>query len=167
MATKAGVWIDHKQAVVVLLADSGQEIKRVKSGIEKPGAGSNPKKPYTPNDFVAEDRRERKTDDHRKKFFDEVIASFPAADALLILGPGEAKGEFSKHIKAKKIRGVVVELETADKMTDPQIAALVKQHFAASVAKKPSAKKPVAAKKKAKKAAKAAPAKRKKKASKK
>ena len=28
MVTKAGVWIDHKQAIVVLLTDADQEIKK-------------------------------------------------------------------------------------------------------------------------------------------
>jgi len=29
MATKAGVWIDHKQAIVVLVTDAGKEIKKI------------------------------------------------------------------------------------------------------------------------------------------
>jgi hypothetical protein len=61
MAVKAGVWIDHKKAIVVLLTDAGQEIKKFKSGIEqpvRPSSSSRPKHKYTPNDFIAEDRRE-------------------------------------------------------------------------------------------------------------
>ena len=68
------------------------------------------------------------------------------ADAILILGPGEAKGEFLKRVQSKKLRGVTVELETVDKMTDRQIAAKVGQHFAA-----PSANKSVTPKKTSKK----------------
>jgi hypothetical protein len=49
---------------------------------------------------------------------------------ILILGPGEAKGEFIRRIKSKKLGGSIVELETADKMTDRQLAAKVAQHFA-------------------------------------
>ena len=29
MVKKAGVWIDHKQAIVVLITDAGQEIKKI------------------------------------------------------------------------------------------------------------------------------------------
>jgi stalled ribosome rescue protein Dom34 len=156
MAAKAGVWIDHKQAFVVLLTDAGQEIKTVQSGIEAPGksAGSNSTSKYTPNDFVAEDRLERKVVSHRKKYFDDVAACIRGAEAVLILGPGEAKGEFSKHIQGKKIRGVV-EVETTDKMTARQLAAKVTQHFATS-----SAKKSVAPKAPAKKMVKATAGKR-------
>ena len=153
MATKAGVWIDHKQAVVVLLTDAGSQTKKIAFDIGQPvrSAGkSSSKKKYTPNDFVAEDKLGRKVENDRKGYYDDVIACIKGADSLLILGPGEAKGEFSKHIKAKKVRGVVVGLETADKMTDRQIAAKVQQHFATIPAKKA-----VAPKKTVKKAAKA------------
>jgi hypothetical protein len=158
MASKAGVWIDHKQAIVVLIAEAGQEIKKIAFDIGqpvRPAGKRRPKIKYTPNDFVAEDRLERKVENDRKDYYDDVVACIRGADSLLILGPGEAKGEFSKHIKAKKVRGVVVELETADKMTDRQLAAKVQQHFAMS-----SPKKTVAPKKTAKKAAKATRGKR-------
>lgn len=158
MATKAGVWIDHRQAIVVLLTDAGQEIKKIVFDIGQPAlpAGSSRgKHKYTPNDFIAEDRLGRKVENDRKDYFNDVIGCIKGAESLLILGPGEAKGEFSKHIKAKKVRGVVVELETVDKMTDRQITAKVKQHFATS-----STKKSVAPKKTAKKATKTTAGKR-------
>ena len=144
MATKAGVWIDHKQAIVVLVTDAGQKIKKITSDIEKPGrstGASQSKHRYTKNDYVAEDSLERKDVSHRNKYFDEVFACLRGADAILILGPGEAKGEFSKHIKAKKLRGLTVELKTSDKMTDRQIAAEVSEHFTKAPVKKPVAPK--------------------------
>src|SRR6478609_450219 len=119
MAAKAGVWIDHKQAIVVLATDTGQEIKKFQGGTEqraRPEGSTRSKNKYTPNDFIAEDRREQKLVDDRKKVFEEVLALIRGADSLLILGPGEAKGEFSKYIKAKKRRGLAVELQTTDKM---------------------------------------------------
>jgi hypothetical protein len=142
MSVKAGVWIDHKQAILVLVTDAGKEIKKITSGIERP-VRSRSNNPYTPNDFVAEDRLERKFDSHLKNFYDEVIACLQGSEALLILGPGEAKGEFHKRLKSKKLRGLIVELETADKMTDRQLAAKVGQHFATIPAKNsvPSKKK--------------------------
>ena len=52
----------------------------------------------------------------------------------LIVGPGEAKGEFMKRLKSKKLRSRIVELETTDKMTDRQLAAKVDEHFAKGTA---------------------------------
>jgi hypothetical protein len=129
MVTHAGVWIDHKQATLVLITDAGTEIEKITSGIEGP-VRSRLGNPYTPNDFIAEDKLERKFDSHLKDFYDEVIACLQGSESLLILGPGEAKGELHKRLKSKKLQGVIVELETADKMTDRQLAAKVAQHFA-------------------------------------
>ncbi|HVC92155.1 MAG TPA: hypothetical protein VND64_00615 [Pirellulales bacterium] len=132
MANKAGVWIDHKKAVVILISDQGEETKRLKSNVPRParsGGGPRVKGSYTRNDFVAEDKLERKATGHLNEFYDAVIASLGEPEAILILGPGEAKGELKKRIKNKKLRGFVAELETDDKMTDRQIAAKVREHF--------------------------------------
>jgi hypothetical protein len=150
MATKAGVWIDHKQATVILITGAGHEIKKIAFDIGqpiRPVGGSRPKNKYTPNDFVAEDRRERKVENDRKDYYDDVIASIRGADALVILGPGEAKGELQKHITAKKLRGLTVELETTDKMTDRQLAAKVIKHFTPALVSKSTAPKTKAQKK--------------------
>jgi hypothetical protein len=150
MATKAGVWIDHKQAIVVLITDAGKEIKKIAFDIGqriRSAGGSRSKNPYKPNEFVAEDTLERKLGNDRKNYYDDVIASIRGAEAILILGPGEAKGEFLKRLQSKKLRGVIVELETDDKMTDRQIAAKVGLHFAAPIANKSITPKKTAKKK--------------------
>src|SRR5450432_2210913 len=139
MAAKAGVWIDHKQAIVVLVTDAGQKTKKLEGGTEhgaRPAGSTRSKNKYSPNDCIAEDRRERKLVSDRQKVFDEVLAFIRGADSLLILGPGEAKGEFSKYIKAKKLLGLAVEMETTDKMTPLQLAAKVSEHFAKPAADK-------------------------------
>ena len=77
MSIKAGVWIDHRQAVVVLVTDAGKKIKKIASGVEKPvrsSGTSSSKNKYTPNDFVAEDTLQRKLASELKNFYDEVIA---------------------------------------------------------------------------------------------
>ena len=139
MATKAGVWIDHKQAVVVLITGKEKEIKKIVFDIGQPiraARGSRSTKPYKPKEFVAEDTLERKQDNDRKDYYDDVIASMRGAKAFLILGPGEAKGEFLKRLQSKKLSGVTMDVETVDKMTDRQIAAKVGLHFAAPKASK-------------------------------
>jgi hypothetical protein len=144
MANKAGVWIDHKQAVVVLLEGAGKEVKKIKSDIAKPRRASGRAKsstPYTKNDFLAEDRREHKIEDHRKKYYDEVIDCLRGSESLLILGPGAAKGEFRKRITSQKLRIGIVESETTDKMSDRQVAAKVIEHFASAKATKTAAPK--------------------------
>jgi hypothetical protein len=49
---------------------------------------------------------------------------------MLIFGPGEAKGELQQHLERAELSERIVGVETADKMTDRQIAAKVRLHFA-------------------------------------
>jgi hypothetical protein len=52
------------------------------------------------------------------------------ADSILIFGSGEAKQEFRKRLeKDKKLGDRIVDVLTTDKMTDPQIAAKVREYF--------------------------------------
>jgi hypothetical protein len=51
------------------------------------------------------------------------------AESLVILGPGEAKGELRKRLVKNKLGGRVAAVETADKMTDRQIVAKVREYF--------------------------------------
>ena len=132
MTINAGVWIDHHKAVVVLLTEEREDILQIlaehNASAQSP-AGLRPKNSYTPNDFVAEGKRERKVMIHLNQYYDEVIACVRDAQAILILGPGEAKGEFRKRIASRKLRGHIAEMKTVAKLTDQQIADYVRQHF--------------------------------------
>lgn len=147
MTTNAGIWIDHKQAILVLVTDAGQKTKKfvIKTQPSVRTAASHLKHKYTPNDFIAEDSRERRLVADRKQVHDKVLAPIRGAKAVLIFGPGEAKGELSKYIKSKKLR-CTIELETTDKMTERQVAFKVQRHFATSSAKKSAAPKVTARK---------------------
>jgi len=132
MTINAGVWIDHYKAVVVLLNDGEQEMLQIlpdHGASARSPAGLRPNNSYTPNDFAAEGKRERKVMIHLNEYYDEVIACVRDAQAILILGPGEAKGEFRKRIASRKLGGHVAEMKTITKLTDQQIADYVRQHF--------------------------------------
>ena len=129
MAIKAGVWIDHHRAVVVLIKENGEEVRQIKSNVDKPSAlagGSGSNHSYR----RPEDTQEHKFMNQLNTYYDEVRTCLRDADSILILGPGEAKGEFQKRLKSKKFPAHVVDLKTADKMTDRQIAAKVRERFA-------------------------------------
>ena len=108
MTINAGIWIDHHKAVVVLITAEDEDMLQIMSNRDTPArslGGERVKKTYTPNDFVAEDKRERKAMSHLNKFYDDVIACLREADAILVLGPGEAKGEFIKRIEGTEAQG--------------------------------------------------------------
>jgi hypothetical protein len=126
MTKQAGLWIDHKEAFIVFVGDNGEETRRVESGMDKHVRFSGGNRP---EDGSADDQRDRQFSAHLNRYYDEVISHIGGADSILLFGPGEAKGEFEKRLARKGLVGRVVGVETVDKMTAPQIAAKVRQHF--------------------------------------
>jgi len=132
MNIKAGVWIDHRKAVIVLLSAKGEEMLEIASNIEKhPGRseGGRPTAPYEAQLVKADDSRERKFAGELNQYYTEVTSAFGTVEALLIFGPGEAKGELKRFLEHAKRETIIVAVETADKMTDRQIAAKVREYF--------------------------------------
>jgi hypothetical protein len=132
MTINAGIWIDHHKAVVVLLTETGQDVLRILAGqgaSARSPAGLRAKNAYTPNDFVSEGKREQQVMVRLNEYYDEVIACVRNAQAILILGPGEAKGEFRRRVTSQKLRGHIAEMKTSAKLTDNQITDYVRQHF--------------------------------------
>ena len=133
MKTKVGLWIDHKKAVIVAVTDKGEEIGLVVSKVEKQlqRSGDSPLKgSYEARKVPADDSRQRTFTAHLNIYYDAVIASIRDAESILIFGPGEAKGELKKRLERIDLGGRIVSVETVDKMTDRQIAAKVRRHFA-------------------------------------
>lgn len=118
MNKQAGLWIDHREAVIVMLTEGQEEIKHVKNA-----ESSNSHVPE------GEDSRDRKAENQLDKYYDEVITHMGDADPIHIFGPGEAKGELEKRIEQKGHKDTTVTTETTDKLTDNQIAAKAREHF--------------------------------------
>lgn len=128
MKKQAGLWIDHRKAVVVIVTDEGEEIKKITSGMEKHVRFSSGDASEIGS---TEDVRDRQFGNNLNKFYDEVIAYIRDSDSIQIFGPGEAKGELEKRIEHAGLKDHVLAVETVDKMTDRQISAKVKEHFLA------------------------------------
>jgi hypothetical protein len=133
MKTKVGLWIDHRKAIIVAVTRKGEEIGLVISSIEKQARRSLSSRHsgrYEPQQVPADDSRQRALTGHLNIYYDAVIASVRDAESILIFGPGEAKGELKKRLERIDRGERIVRVETADKMTNRQIAAKVRQHFA-------------------------------------
>jgi hypothetical protein len=132
VTTQAGLWIDHRKAVIVTVSDEGDSTKLVESNVGKhvrysggPGGGGS----HGSREGGGEDTRERHFEGQLNKYYDEVIACIRGAEAILIFGPGEAKGELKTRLEHDGLGARVVDVETVDKMTDRQIAAKVRERF--------------------------------------
>jgi len=132
MKKEVGLWIDHRQAVIVISLDDEEEIKRISSNIEKhvrySGTSHDSGVSESHND-TSEDGRDRRFNDQLNRYYDEIISYLRDATSILILGPGEAKVELQKRLQSHEVSGHDVAIKTVDKMTDEQILAEVRQHF--------------------------------------
>ena len=141
MKKYVGIWLDHRGAFVVYLAknqpfaDGNKEmIERIESDIERrvrlSGGSRSRKTPYGPQEISVDSKQEDRIKGQLRKYYRQIIPRISDADRILIFGPGEAKIELKKEIeKSKDFAGKIKKIESADKMTERQIAAKVRAFF--------------------------------------
>lgn len=132
MTITAGLWIDHRKAVIVIISGKEEETLEITSNVDKqPGRieGSRSTAPYEAQMVPADDSRERKFTGELDQYYAEVIAAIRPAESILILGPGEAKGELKSHLEHGNLGKTIIAVETTDKMTDRQIASKIRDYF--------------------------------------
>ena len=77
-----------------------------------------------------EKKYEERHSQRLEQSYDDVISQLGQPEAILIFGSGEAKLELKERLsRSKTFSARAVDIETADKLTDPQIVARVKEHF--------------------------------------
>ncbi|HWT46616.1 MAG TPA: hypothetical protein VN085_11655, partial [Vicinamibacterales bacterium] len=124
MSHEVGVWIDHKKAVIVSIAAGDVTVWTLESDV-----GPHPHFSGS-QESGGEKKYEERHNLHLDQYFDKVVSQIGQPDALLLFGPGEAKLQLKDRLgrsKAAQERSVAV--ESADKLTDPQIVAKVKEHY--------------------------------------
>jgi len=138
MNDHAGVWIDHRKALIVALTPGGELSTVVLSKVEKhlERSGDSPMKgAYEARQVPADDRRQRALTGELNIYYDAVIAALRNYGQLLVFGPGEAKGELHARLLKRKLGARVAAVETEGRMTDHQIAAKVRAHFGVAAAR--------------------------------
>jgi hypothetical protein len=132
MKKEIGLWIDHYKTVMVSIDDEKEETREIHSNIEKHvrhSGGLHTKDPGTSPGSSAEDMSDRRFINHLNGYYDAVASLMRGAASILIFGPGSAKIELEKRLEREKLDGLIVSVETADKMTDRQIVAKVRGRF--------------------------------------
>ena len=137
LKVEAGLWVDHREALIVVLSKTGEETKRIQSNVQQqlrrtgePSVGR-----FEYQEVPADDSRQRAYSGYLVRYYDEIVAYLRDAGAVLIFGPGEAKGELKKRFEMEKTGAHIVTMETTDKMTEPQIVAHIRHHFDLEAAK--------------------------------
>ena len=122
------------------LTDDGEHTTHIASNVEKHlerGGDSPLKGSYEARQVPRDDSRQRALTGELNVYYDTEIKAIRGYDHLLLIGPGEAKGELHKRLKKANLDARVEAMETSDKMTDPQIAAKVRAHFGLSAPRAP------------------------------
>lgn len=122
MKKNVGLWIDHASAVIITVTgEMGEdfEIMKIVSDTEN----------HPHSKVSADDTRQNVETEYLNRFYDEVIATTKGADTVLIFGPGEAKSEFKKRLENDKFSTNNIMIESADKMTEPEVVARVRGQF--------------------------------------
>jgi hypothetical protein len=133
MKDRVGIWIDHRKAVIVSTSADLVTARTLESKVgphSRYSGGAGSSAPEGPQDEGGEKKYEERYGQLLDRYYDEVISQLGQPEALLILGPGEAKLQLRERLsRSKALSGCVVGIETTDKLTDAQIVAKVKEHY--------------------------------------
>jgi len=134
MNDRVGIWIDHGKAVIVAASADRVTVNTLESKVgphtRYSGRAGATMPEGGPQDEGGEKRYEERYRQHLDQYYDEVIGRLGHLEALLILGPGEAKLQLKERLSHSKLLSkCIVAVETTDKLTDPQIVAKVKEHY--------------------------------------
>jgi len=141
MKKYAGIWLDHRKALLVYLIsgrptfdEEPESVERLESNVERKvrlSRGSRSRKtPYGPQEIAVDGKLEDRIKRQLKQYYRSIIEKIEDTDRIYIFGPGEAKVELRKEIeKSKDFAGKIKQIESADKMTQKQVAAKVRAFF--------------------------------------
>jgi len=129
MTRHVGLWIDHKNAYIIMPGE--QQVQVIPSNLEPRVHGGGTRIGGMYNQGLDSELGYNDRYQHQlHEFYEKVITSVREAEHIYVMGPGEAKLEFEKALhKHKGLRERLLKVETADKMTQKQMAARVRDFF--------------------------------------
>jgi hypothetical protein len=138
MIDSAGIWIDHRRAFIVMLSSDAERTLAILSKVQKhpERSGDSPLKGrYEARAVPADDSRQRALSGELKVYYDAVIAAVRSCGHVYVFGPGEAKGELHSLLSGINVGDLITKVEAADKMTDRQVVAKVREYFGRGAAR--------------------------------
>ena len=127
-----GIWIDGTKAVIVklsndtvteVLANIDNKVHHANEGNKGTYLGGGH---FNNNETKFEERKNHQIKDYFKNVVNEVLDS----NNVYIFGPSEMKTHLKSYIEEDKASRIKIDgIESAEKMTNNQIVAAVKNHF--------------------------------------
>ena len=134
MSKLAGIWIDHERAIIVTISGQSDTTETIESDVRghfRSSGGLRQRKTEYGPEYAGNDKHQDASRTHAlHRFYAEVIDRVKNADHILLIGPSDAKTEVEKDFrKTKAFASKIAGVETADKMTAPEIVAKVRSYF--------------------------------------
>jgi hypothetical protein len=132
MTHRVGLWIDHQKAVIVSVSGQGETVKKIESGAKhfEFRGPTRTKVAYNAQYGKGDDQLDKQYQQKLGRYYAQVMAELRRASTVLVFGPGEAKSELKRLIQQDKGMRCELHLEPADRMTDRQIIARVRDFLA-------------------------------------
>ena len=140
MSRNTGIWLDRKQAYIVHLENGEELVKTIDSGVDFqeriPGeSDSRGRLRFRGKGDGVETASQEKSEQNRQQkflnaYYEEIASHLKNSEKVYIFGPAEAKTELHKLLKSDNtFKTEIIEVETADSMTENQMRAKVRDHF--------------------------------------
>ena len=135
MKKQTGIWLDLRNAWIINLPveqDGEVEVQHIASEIEESAAvgGTRSKTPWGPQGGDNQRSIEERRHHEEKHFFTDILKHLhPSTEELVIFAPSEAKHGLENLIEKQRNKPQMVWVKPADRMTEHQITAWVREFF--------------------------------------
>jgi hypothetical protein len=133
MNQKIGIWIDQSKASLVSVIEKDASMRTIPSQISTRIRVDGEGKDFGRfgNQYLDQQKKiENKRMQQKHEFIKNVLEELKDAEEFVVLGPAEMKTELRKTIeKDKNLLSKLKSVENAEKMTDNQLVAWVKDYF--------------------------------------
>ena len=134
MAGKAGVWVDHRLGIIVILDDDQPRVMRIEAGIDDRvhGNGDTASSPSHEHRLIAsENRRQGRVRHHQRRFYRAIASVLLGCDSILVLGQNKTRNEVRRFIVDAHPHWNIpaVFTEPAERLTERQLIARVRRFF--------------------------------------
>ena len=125
MGKKVGLWINRNKAVIVSIANNIEGRSIITSDMEHYILYTT----VVPGDGSPAEIRDQRFWNHLGEYYDKIITHIHDAEEIQIFGPDVAKDELQKRLQDEGLSEHIVSVETAEKMTDLEVATKVQKRF--------------------------------------
>jgi stalled ribosome rescue protein Dom34 len=117
-----GIWMDYSKAHLMELLPGNMQTQTIESAFTHEVKSESIDR--------SEKHMHNKEEGEHLKYFKKILKEVEKFDDVFIFGPTDAKYELNELLKENQMNSHIrIEIKTADKMTENQIQAFVRNHF--------------------------------------